>query len=140
MSSKYLETTLVTTHEKGLSSILLQTASDIDPPRFVTLNISRNAARGSGKNMTPSLQTTASNDSVLNGNESAGHCWNETFPSLRRCPSVLDAATISATASVQTTQPIDPTTSAIVNDGSPEPPATSSTELPGTMSAPLIST
>src|SRR5437879_11060211 len=34
---------------------------------------------------------------------------------------------MSATASVQMTEPLGPTVSAIVNDGSPGPPATSST-------------
>src|SRR5437764_4595277 len=45
---------------------------------------------------------------------------------------------MSATASVQMTEPLGPTVSAIVNDGSPGPPATSSTVWPSRIRASSI--
>src|SRR5207253_5776476 len=99
---------------------------------FVTRNISRKAAKGSGKNIIPSLQTTASNELFSNGRESAAHCSNATFVSSRRWASLSAAATISGATSVQVTEPVGPTVSAIVKEGSPAPPATSSTTSPST--------
>src|SRR6266516_7904433 len=61
------------------------------------------------------------------------------FATPRRFASLSAAATISATASVQVTVPVAPTLSAIVSEGSPGPPATSSTDCPSLMLASAMS-
>src|SRR5437763_14313725 len=114
--------------KNGFESLAVQTANAMQPPGFTTRRISRIAAEGSGNSMMPSLQTTTSNVSDWNGNAAPIHWVNSIFASSRLRASFRDARTISTTASVQTTDPDGPTASAIVIEGSPEPPATSSTE------------
>src|SRR5229473_287367 len=131
--------TSVTTCKNGLSSLFSHTASATAPPGFVTRNISRRAADGSGKNITPSRLIRTSNELSPNGRASAIQWRKLTFVMPRRCASRSAASTISATASVHITEPVGPTFSAIVKEGSPGPPATSSTDRPFTMPASSIS-
>ena len=76
---------------------------------------------------------------AANGKSSARHWRKVRFLSLRFCASRSAAATISAAASVQTTEPLSPTTSAIASDGSPVPPAISRTTSPTLIAAASMS-
>src|SRR5712691_1234343 len=123
------------TWKNGLNSIRCQTARARRPPGTSTRSISRSEAIGSAKNMTPSLQTTASKRPVRNGSAPAAHRAKVTLRKLRRPASRFATAIMSATGSVQVTAGEGPHTSAMRSDGSPVPAATSSADFPGPRAA-----
>src|SRR5260370_15814081 len=113
--------------KQGFVSAKCQTARASFRSGLSTLNISRTASTGDGKNITPKRLTTASKVSAGNGRWSAKATSKCAFLNPRRSAARRAAATISGTGSIPKTLPSGPTKAATVKAGSPGPVAISST-------------
>src|ERR1019366_1097191 len=125
--STYRSMTRDSVQWKGFLSAKCQTAKASFRPGLSTLNISRTASTGEGKNITPKRLITASKASAGNGRWSAKATSNCAFFNPKRSVARRAAATIAGTGSILKTLPSGPTQAATLNAGSPAPVAISRT-------------